>query len=138
MITGLHHVGIAVPDLDEAITLYRRNFGLVASQVEPPPGSNMRFALIRLSSGDIELLAPESDEAPIAKFLGKRGPGIHHLAFGVRDIRRAMASAAERDINPLTVEPQPGILGHQTCFFHPRDCLGVLIEYVEEGHFANT
>ncbi len=133
MIDSVHHVGIAVPDLAEAIALYTERLGLEAVAVEPPPGSSMHFALIEMPGADIELIAPAGPETPITRFLDRRGPGVHHVAFGVADIISAMAAGAERGLQPLTPDPQPGIGRHLTCFFHPKDTLGVLIEYVEVG-----
>lgn len=133
MINAVHHIGIAVPDVDEASAFYAKRLGLTAVPVEPPAGSTMRFALIRLPGADLELIAPAAPETPITGFLSRRGPGVHHIAFSVTDIRQAMSAGAGRGLKPLTSEPQPGVGGHLTCFFHPRDTLGVLVEYVEEG-----
>jgi methylmalonyl-CoA/ethylmalonyl-CoA epimerase len=131
MIHAVHHLGIAVHDLDEAIAFYRERFGLEAEVVAPPPGSTLRFAVIRLPGAELELMAPAADETPITGFLARRGPGVHHVAFAVDDIRAAMAASAMRGLQPLSVEPLPGVEHTLTCFFHPRATMGVLIEYVQ-------
>ncbi len=133
MIRAVHHIGIAVRDLDEAMTFYAGQFGLEAEIVAPPPGSTLRFAMIRLPGAELELMAPAADETPISNFLAKRGPGVHHVAFAVDDITAAMQTSAARGLQPLSAEPLPGVEHTLTCFFHPRGTLGVLIEYVQDG-----
>ena len=127
----LHHVGIAVRDLDQAVALYAERFGLVAAPGEPPPGSKLRFAMIRLGDVELELMAPRADDSPISRFLERRGEGVHHLALETRDIGSALASAAARGLEGLSPEPLPGVNDTLTCFFHPRSTLGVLYEFVE-------
>lgn len=127
----MHHVGIAVEDMEDAIRFYRDHFGLVAEPVAPPPGSALRFAIVRLPGAEIELLASTTDATPIAKFLAKRGPGIHHLAFAVDDIRAAMAATSRLGIPSLDAEPAPGIKDTLACFFHPKATQGVLVEFVQ-------
>ena len=131
MIRSLHHVGIAVEDLDVAIDFYLRTFGLEVEPVSAPPGSLLRFALIRLPGAEIELMASEGAETPVARFIARRGPGLHHLAFAVDEIGAAMAEAARRGVAALDPQPAPGVDHTLTCFFHPKATQGVLFEYVQ-------
>lgn len=135
MIRAVHHIGIAVSDLDEAMAFYAGRFGLEAEVVAPPPGSTLRFAMIRLPGTELELMAPAADATPISNFLAKRGPGVHHIAFAVDDIAAAMQAGAARGLQPLSAAPLPGVENTLTCFFHPKGTLGVLIEYVQDGPF---
>lgn len=130
MIRGLHHVGIAVADLDAAVEHYRRVFGLAARRPPSPPASRLAFALIPLPGAELELLAEATPETPISKFLASRGPGLHHIAFEVDDIRAAIDALAPHGLEPLD-PPARGIHGTPTCFFHPKATQGVLVEYVE-------
>jgi methylmalonyl-CoA epimerase len=132
MIRAVHHIGIAVHDLEEAMALYVRQFGLEAEIVPSPPGSTLRFAMIRLPGAELELLAPAADATPISNFLAKRGPGVHHVALAVDDVTAAMRTSAARGLQPLSDAPLPGVEDTLTCFLHPKGTLGVLIEYVEE------
>jgi methylmalonyl-CoA/ethylmalonyl-CoA epimerase len=133
MIRSLHHIGIAVRDVEQASAFYAERLGITAAPVESPPGSTLRFALISMPGAALEFIAPAADETPITRFLDRRGPGVHHIAFSVGDIKAAMSVAAQRGLKSLTEEPQPGVGGHLTCFFHPADTLGVLVEYVEDS-----
>jgi methylmalonyl-CoA/ethylmalonyl-CoA epimerase len=137
VIRGVHHIGIAVHDLEAAMTFYERAFDLQAEVVESPPGSTLRFAMIRLPGAEIELMAPAAEHTPISTFLARRGPGVHHIAFGVDDIRSAMAATSERGVQLLDAEPAPGVEDTLTCFFHPRTTLGVLYEYVQPAERAD-
>jgi methylmalonyl-CoA/ethylmalonyl-CoA epimerase len=128
----LHHVGIAVRDLDEAADLYESRLGLKAERIRPPPGSSLQFALIRLGDVELELLASSVPDSPISHFLERRGPGVHHLALLTPDVRSAQNAAATRGLERLSDTPLPGINGTLTCFFHPRSSLGVLFEFVED------
>jgi methylmalonyl-CoA epimerase len=128
----LHHIGIVVRDMDEAIALYAARLGLHAERVEPPAGSLLQFAIIHLGDVELELLASSAAESPIANFLERRGPGVHHLALLTRDVRSAQDAAAARGLERLSPAPLPGINGTLTCFFHPRSSLGVLFEFVED------
>ena len=133
MIRRVHHIGIVVADLGAAIERYERLFGLRATRPPSPPGSQLAFGLIVLPGTELELIAERSAGSPIGKFLAERGPGMHHLAFEVTDISRAIRAVAPHGLAPLA-PPSPGIHGTATCFFHPRETGGVLIEYVERGH----
>jgi methylmalonyl-CoA/ethylmalonyl-CoA epimerase len=134
----LHHVGIAVRDLDEAVDLYQNRLGLTAERIQPPPGSTLQFAIIRLGEVELELLATSVADSTISQFLKRRGPGVHHLALLTHDLRTAQDAAAARGLERLSATPLPGINGTLTCFFHPRSSLGVLFEFVEDPRFDWT
>jgi methylmalonyl-CoA/ethylmalonyl-CoA epimerase len=131
VIRGVHHVGIAVRDLSEAISFYERVLGLEAERVPSPPGSTLTFAMVRLPGAEIELLAEAAAETPISRFLATRGPGVHHVALEVGDIVSAMAATTGRGAQALSETPLPGVDDTLTCFFHPRSTMGVLFEYVQ-------
>lgn len=137
MIRRLHHVGIVVADLQAAIDRYARLFDLHATRPSSPPGSQLAFGLIALPSVELELLAERVPGSPISKFLAERGPGLHHLAFEVGDMAAAIDALASEGVAPLAA-PAPGIHGGPTCFFHPRETGGVLIEYVERPREASS
>lgn len=126
------HIGIAVQDLDAAITLYRDLLGLELERIEEIPQENVRVALLKLDRqggcGHVELLAPLSDEGNIARFLARRGPGLHHLAVAARDVTRVLAACRAAGVEVLDSKPRPGAGGKSIAFMHPRSAQGVLIE----------
>lgn len=126
------HLGIAVNDLSEGITLYRDLLGLELERIEEVPTENIRVAFLKMnrqsSVGHIELLAPLSDEGSIARFLTKHGPGLHHIAIAAADIDQVMAICQEKGLELLDTKPRTGAGGKQIAFLHPRSTGGVLIE----------
>jgi methylmalonyl-CoA/ethylmalonyl-CoA epimerase len=129
----IDHVGIAVPDLDEAITFYERVFGLRCVHMETNPEQGVREAMLALDSGgaQIQLLAPTGPESPIAKFLDRTGPGIQQLAYTVSDIDETCADLRSQGLRLLYDEPRRGTAGSRINFVHPKDAGGVLVELVE-------
>ena len=128
----LNHVGVAVPDIDAAIKMYRDVFGctdITEPQDLPPQG--VTFAFVNLPSGQVELIQPYGDKSPITKFL-ERNPkgGQHHICFEVDDINAACIAMAERGMRVLN-EPRIGAHGTLVVFLHPGDAGGVLIELME-------
>jgi methylmalonyl-CoA epimerase len=126
----LDHIGIAVKDLDAALEFYRDALGL---EIEPPeevPSQHVRaqFVPIGQSSGRLELLLATAPESPIAKFIEKRGPGLHHITLRVDDIRAALAQLKARGAKLIDSEPRPGAEGALVAFIHPSSAQGVLIE----------
>ena len=126
------HLGIAVNDLTEGIILYRDLLGLELERIEELPTENIRVAFLKLnrqsSVGHVELLAPLSDEGPVARFLSKHGPGLHHIAIAAQDIDQVMTACQEKGLQLLDPEPRTGAGGKQIAFLHPRSTGGVLIE----------
>jgi len=126
------HVGIAVRDLDEGIALYRDLLGLELERTEEVPQENVRVAFLKLDRqgavGHVELLAPMSEEGNIARFIAKKGPGLHHVAIAARDLGKVMARCREAGVRLLDEEPRSGAGGKKIVFLHPKSGGGVLIE----------
>lgn len=122
------HLGIAVADLDQGKRLYGGTLGLTLLFEEEVATEKVRVAAYDGGGLRLELLAPTDPSSPIAAFLAKRGPGIHHVCYRVQDIRAALARLASAGIQPLGAAPRPGAGGCQVAFLHPRDAGGVLVE----------
>jgi methylmalonyl-CoA/ethylmalonyl-CoA epimerase len=129
----LDHVGIAVPDLDEAIAFYRDTFGLRAVSEEVNEEQGVREAMLAVGDGEtqIQLLAPLSADSTIATFLERGGPGIQQLAYTVDDIDEVSATLRAKGLRLLYDEPKRGTAGSRVNFVHPKDAGGVLVELVQ-------
>lgn len=129
------HVGIAVPDLDAAITFYTGTFGMTCVHTETNADQGVREAMLRVgddrTGAQLQLLAPASPDSSIARFLDRRGPGVQQLAYTVRDVTRAAATLRERGLRLLYDEPRTGTARSRINFVHPADAGGVLVELVE-------
>ena len=132
MIQSLHHIGIAVEDLDAAIALYRDTLGLDFRGVEDVPTEKVRVAVLMAGTTRIELLCATAADSPVAKFVQKRGAGVHHLAFGTDSTQRAIDALAAKGARLLDATPRPGAHGTKVAFVHPRSMQGVLTEIVED------
>lgn len=135
-LTGIDHVGIAVPDLDAAIAFYRDTLGFELAHVEVNEGQGVREAMMRArgDTGDgsaVQLLAPLAPDTTIGKFLDRRGPGVQQVAVRVTDIEAAAEALRAKGLRVLYDEPRPGTENSRTNFVHPKDTGGVLIELVE-------
>ena len=130
---GLHHVGIAVEDLEQAIETYRRLFGAEVEHRESLPDQGTEIALLRVGDGLVELLAAHGPETPVGKFLAGRGPGMHHLAFDVDDVAAELARLSAAGAELVDERPRRGILGREIAFVHPAATGGVLAELVGRG-----
>jgi methylmalonyl-CoA/ethylmalonyl-CoA epimerase len=130
-LTRIHHVGVAVTDLDAAIELYRNAFGaeLVHRAVNEKEG--LEAAFIRTGSGEVELMRATRDDSPVGKFVAKRGPGLHHVAYAVEDIVAALAQAKSAGLELIDAQPRSGMHGGLIAFVHPKSVGGVLTELVE-------
>lgn len=130
---AIDHVGIAVADFDEAVRFYAETFGMTVSHEEINEDQGVREAMLSVgdSGSSIQLLAPLSDDSPIARFLSQRGAGIQQLAYRVRDIDAVSATLRERGAVLLYDEARRGTAGSRVNFLHPRSTGGVLIELVE-------
>ncbi len=135
MFTHLDHVGIAVPDLDEALRFYAETFDLQAVHEEVNEEQGVREAMLAIgdSGSSIQLLAPLRPDSPIGKFLDRQGPGIQQMAYRVDDIDAVSATLRERGVRLLYEEPKGGTAGSRVNFIHPKDAGGVLVELVEPG-----
>ena len=132
-VTGIDHVGVAVPDLDDAIAFYSRTFGMRCVAVETNEEQQVREAMMQAGAGGvrIQLLAPLTSDSPIAKFLDRRGPGIQQIAYTVADLEASAGALRERGIALLHETHRRGTGGDRINFIHPRDAGGVLVELVE-------
>jgi len=130
---GIHHLGVAVEDLDEAVETYRKLFGAELEQRDLVESQGVEAAAVRVGESRVELLASLGAETPVGKFLLKRGPGVHHVAFEVSDLRREMADLAEQGVHVIDEEPHRGLFGLEVAFVHPESVHGVLAELVASG-----
>ena len=133
LFTAIDHVGVAVPDLDEAMAFYRNAYGMTVLHEEVNEEQGVREAMVGVgdSGSCIQLLAPLSPESTIAKFLDRSGPGIQQLAFRVEDVEQVSAVLRERGLRLLYDEPKRGTSDSRVNFIHPKDAGGVLVELVE-------
>ena len=129
----IDHVGVAVPDLDEAIALYRDAFGMQVVHEETNEEQGVREAMVAVgdSGSCIQLLAPLNDQSTIAKFLDRSGPGLQQLAYRVADVEQVSAILRERGLRLLYDAPRRGTSDSRINFVHPKDAGGVLVELVE-------
>ncbi len=131
MIGRAHHVGIAVKRLDDGLALYR-TLGLEADSVEEVPTEGVRVAFLRMGGVRIELLESLRADGVIARFIDRRGEGIHHLAFATDDIRGLMKRLRAAGLDLVDSEPRRGAHGRLVAFVHPRSAHGVLLELVQD------
>lgn len=130
---GIHHVGLAVADLDEAVSTYERLFGGRLEHRVRVEDQGVEAASVRVGSGRVELLAPLGDDTPVGKFLAKRGPGMHHVAYEVDDVRVFLRQLAGHGVELIDAEPRRGMFGLEVAFVHPDSVHGVLTEVVSSG-----
>ncbi len=127
----IHHIGVAVADLDESIRLYRNALGAELVHRAASETEGLEAALLRIGDSEIELMAPLREDSPVGKFVAKRGPGLHHVAYGVDDIEVALAGARDAGLELIDAEPRIGLHGRRIAFVHPKSMGGVLTEFVE-------
>lgn len=130
---GIHHVGVAVADLDEAVRTYERLFGGRLEHRVRVDAQGVEAASIRVGDDRIELLAALGDDTPVGRFLAKRGPGMHHVAYEVDDVRAAAADLVAGGAELIDSEPRQGMFGLEVAFVHPESVHGVLTEVVSSG-----
>ncbi len=123
------HIGVAVASIDGALAFYRDVLGMVPGPAEEADGA--RIVSLHFGGPEVELLEPRSPESPIAKFLAKRGPGIHHVCYRVPDLDSALAAARAAGYRLVDEVPRVGAGGHRIAFLHPKSTAGVLIELTE-------
>lgn len=135
LFTAIDHVGIAVPDLDEAISFYESTYGMQVLHAETNEEQGVREAMIgypaNAGAAVVQLLAPLNEDSTIAKFIGRNGPGLQQLALRVTDVEQVMAVLAERGLRLLYDAPRRGTSDSRVNFVHPKDAGGVLLELVE-------
>ena len=130
---GVHHVGIAVADLDAAIAAYTSLFGGVVDHRERVEDQGVEAASVHVGASRIELLAPTGPDTPVGRFLAKRGPGLHHVAFEVADVAAELERLRAEGVQLIDETPRRGMFGLQVAFVHPEATGGVLAEFVGNG-----
>jgi methylmalonyl-CoA/ethylmalonyl-CoA epimerase len=139
MFTRIDHIGVAVEQLEASLELYRDNFDLEVAHREIVSEQGVEAVLLDVGENHVELLAPLGSETPVGRFLERKGPGLHHVAYQVRDIDATLAQLKQAGIALIDEEPRIGIRGSRVAFMHPGATGGVLTEIVEpaagaEGH----
>ena len=136
MFARIDHVGVAVEDLDAGIALYEKTYEMTLVHRETVTEQGVEAVLLDVGENHVELLRPLAEDTPVGKFLAKRGPGLHHVAYQVTDIEAALQSLRDAGVRLLDETPRTGIRNSRVAFLHPKSSGGVLTEIVEpaEGH----
>jgi len=132
MITGLDHIGIAVSNLSEALRIYEGILGLKLVKTKKVENQGVKVALLLAGGTRIELLEPTNEESPVAKFIAKKGEGIHHMALTVNNIENALEEMKQKSIALIDEKPRIGFEGHKIAFLHPKSMKNVLVELCEK------
>ncbi len=132
VLTEIDHVAIAVRDLDAAVDYYRRTYGVEPAHREVVDKDGVEEVLLRVADSYVQLLTPVRDDSPVAKYLEKRGEGLHHVAYRVADCAAALDRVKREGHQVIDEVPRPGSRGTTVAFVHPRTAFGTLIELVEE------
>jgi methylmalonyl-CoA epimerase len=127
----IDHIGVAVNDVEESLTLYRDAFGMDVAHREIVQEQGVEAVLLDLGENHVELLAPLAEDTPVGKFLAKKGPGLHHVAYQVSDIDAALEKLKQAGLPLIDERPRVGIRGSRGAFVHPKGTAGVLTEIVE-------
>ena len=130
---GIHHLGVAVEDLDEALATYERLFGAEVEHRATVDAQGVRAASLKIGSGRVELLEALGDDTPVGRFLAKRGPGMHHVAYEVSDLDATLAELEGAGAALIDEQPREGLFGLEVAFVHPDWVHGVLSEVVSGG-----
>ena len=136
MLERIDHFGVAVEDLDAALSLYEGVLGMPNVHRETVTEQGVEAVLLDVGEGHVELLRPLAEDTPVGKFLARKGAGLHHVAYAVSDIERTLAELAKQGTELIDREPRTGIRNSRVAFMHPRATGGVLTEIVQpaEGH----
>ncbi len=129
-LVGVHHVALAVEDLDAAVATYRTLFDAEIELEERNEEQGVDAVYLRVGDGRVELVSPLEEDTPVGRFLAKRGEGMHHVAFEVDDVDGAVGELASRGAQMIDDEPRPGLAGKRVAFVHPESLSGVLAEIV--------
>jgi methylmalonyl-CoA/ethylmalonyl-CoA epimerase len=129
----IHHLGLAVEDLDEAVATYERLLGGSVERRDTVPAQGVEAAAVRLGESRVELVTPLEEDTPVGRFLAKRGQGMHHVAYAVADLAAALSDLDARGAHLIDEEPHEGLFGLQVAFVHPESVHGVLSELVADG-----
>jgi methylmalonyl-CoA/ethylmalonyl-CoA epimerase len=136
MLSAVDHVGVAVDDLEAALALYRDTLGMPLVHRETVAEQGVEAALLDVGESHIELLAPLGPETAVGRFLARKGPGLHHVAYRVASVDEALAALAKAGMRLIDERPRTGIRGSRVAFVHPSSTGGVLTEIVQpaDGH----
>lgn len=134
MLDRIDHVGVATEDLEGAIALYEGVLGMRVVHRQTVESQGIEAVLLDVGDGHVELLRPLDSETPVGKYLAKRGPGLHHVAYAVPDIDATLAKLKQAGIELIDSEAREGIRDSRIAFLHPRSTGGVLTEIVEPAH----
>jgi methylmalonyl-CoA epimerase len=136
MLKRIDHIGVATDDLDAALALYEKSLGMPVAHRETVESQGVEAVLLDVGEGHVELLSPLGPDTPVGKYLDKRGPGLHHVAYAVADIDETLGELKQSGIDLIDSEPRQGIRHSRVAFLHPRSTGGVLTEIVQpaEGH----
>ena len=132
LLTEIDHVAIAVPDLEAAIGYYEETFGATVDHRELIESDGVEEALLKVADSYIQLLTPTRDDSPVARYLEKKGEGVHHVGYRVDDCAAALQSVKDHGGQVIDQAPRPGSRGTTVAFVHPKGAFGTLIELVEE------
>ncbi len=132
LLTEIDHIAIAVDDLPAAIDYYRDTFGATVDHREVVDSDGVEEALLKVAESYIQLLTPTRDDSPVAKYLEKKGEGLHHVGYRVADCAEALQSVKDQGGRVLDEQPRPGSRGTTVAFVHPKTAFGTLIELVQE------
>ena len=132
MLKKIDHIGIVVRSIEEALKVYRDALGLPLAHVQEVPEQKVKIAFLPIGDCEIELVEPTAADSGVARFLEKRGEGLHHICFEVEDIEAALRDLAAKGVRLIDRQPRQGAIG-RVAFLHPKSAHGVLIELVEKG-----
>ncbi len=132
MVEKIEHIGIAVKDIEQANTVYENLLGVAPYKMEKVESEGVNTSFFQTGESKIELLQATNPESAIAKFIAKKGEGIHHIAFAVKDIKKEMIRLSELGFTILNEEPKRGADNKLVCFIHPKNTKGVLVELCQE------
>ena len=134
--TRVDHIGVAVEDIDAALELYERDYAMTLVHREVVSEQGVEAVLLDVGENHVELLAPLGPDTPVGKFLAKRGPGMHHVAYQVTDIEAVLQSLRDAGVRLIDEQPRTGIRDSRVAFLHPKSSGGVLTEIVQpaKGH----
>lgn len=133
-VTRLHHVAYVVNDLDAALPVFTERYGLEVAIRELMPEQGVEAVMLGAGEGAVELIAPVDPECGVARYLEKRGEGLHHIALEVEDLAGALEELRAQGVELIDQEPRVGLGGHLIAFVHPKSGLGALTELVQAGH----
>jgi len=133
MLGRIDHIGVATDDLDGALALYEKTLGMPLAQRETVESQGVEAVLLDVGDGHVELLRPLAPNTPVGKYLAKKGPGLHHVAYAVADIDQTLGDLKDAGVELIDSEPRKGIRDSRVAFVHPRSTGGVLTEIVQPG-----